>query len=168
MRRHPETYPGAVCPALGPGLGGVAALRDVIESGQRGRDVFDKRQLGVRVANAQYPAHRHPADNHPVHIASGALHADVVQGREALASEEVDTGEIEDKLLGDAGVALDEAAERVAVRGVDVTPDADEYARCSQALRYEDGAAAPLCFIGGRQLRGVLAIGTVNPLPDEY
>ena len=81
------------------------------------------------------PAHRPAADDHPVHIASGALHAGVVQGREALAAEEVHTGEIEDELFGDPGVALEEAAQPVTVRGVDVTCDGDQHARCGQVLR---------------------------------
>ena len=115
-------------------LGGVAALGDVIEPRQRGPDIADNRQLGVWIADAQNPAHRPSADNHPVHIASGALHAGVVQGSEALAPEEVDAREIEDELFGDPGVALDEAAQPVTVRGVDVTCDGDQHARCGQDL----------------------------------
>ncbi len=140
----------------------MAALGDLIEPRQRGPDISDKGQFGVGIADSQDPAHRPAADNHPVHIASGALHAEVVQGREALASEEVDTGEIKDELLGDAGVALDEAPERVAVRGVDVTPDVDEHARRSQVLSQQDGSATPLYLISGWEIHVMKRSGGSN------
>jgi hypothetical protein len=42
-RHDLERMPLGLFSSLGPCLGGVAALGDVIQSGQRGRDVFDER-----------------------------------------------------------------------------------------------------------------------------
>jgi hypothetical protein len=46
--------------------------------------------------------------------------ADVVQGRETLAVEEVDCAQIENELMRHASVALDEMSERLAIRSVNV------------------------------------------------
>src|SRR5689334_10877905 len=119
--------------ALAPG-NGVAAFCDVVESGQRRREVSDGGKLAVRVADTQNSQHRPAADDHPVHISPGALDADVIERREALASEEVNLGEIEDQLLGDASVMVHEAAKCMAVGGVDITSDADEHAPIGQLL----------------------------------
>lgn len=151
--------------ALAPGEG-VAAFGDVVESGQRRREVSHGGKFAVGIADAQNSQHRPADDDHPVHIAPGALDADVVQRREALASEEVDFGEVKDQLLGDAGVMVHEAAESMTVGGVDVTSDADEHAPVGQLLRCEDRSAGLLHLVDGWQ-RHVMQLNRADSCQGE-
>ena len=68
----------------------VAALREAVQSREPRGEVIDERQLTLGVTDRQQPPHRMAAYDHPVHIVAGAVHADVIQRRESMASEEVD------------------------------------------------------------------------------
>jgi hypothetical protein len=133
----------------------VAVLGDVVQPGKGSREVSSEGQFPVGVADAQDPQHAAARGDHPINITPGAVHADVVQGCETLASEEVDTCQIEYQLLGDARVSLDEPTERMAIGGVDVSSDGDEYAAVAHLLRSEDRSAVALHFIGGWQMHVV-------------
>jgi hypothetical protein len=96
-------------------------LRTAIKLGHCSAKVDGDGQFGFRIANAQYPSDRPTADEHPIHITSRTVDADVIQGGESLTAEKVNCADIDDELLGRARVPLDEIPERLAIRGVDVT-----------------------------------------------
>jgi hypothetical protein len=84
------------------------------------------------------------AEDHPVHIAAGAVHADVIQRRECLRPEEVNSAQIEHELIGYTGVALNVAAQPAAVDGVDLTYDGNGHPRRRLVAHNEGGSAAAL------------------------
>jgi hypothetical protein len=77
------------------------------------------------------------------------LHTDVVQRGEALAPEELDAGEVQDELLGDADVTGDETTERLTVGGVDIAVNADEHAPVGKFFSPEDRSAGPFHVVDG-------------------
>jgi hypothetical protein len=79
------------------------------------------------------------------------MNANEVQRGERLASEEVDDAEVEDELMGHPDPLLNEVAERMAVRGVDVTGHDDPRAFRRQVVEFEDGSTTSLRLIGDRQ-----------------
>jgi hypothetical protein len=77
----------------------MPVLGTTIELGERGIDAVGNGQLAVRIADAQDPVNHRIAEDDPVDIPSRAMNADVVQGGEALATEEVDCPQVQHELL---------------------------------------------------------------------
>jgi hypothetical protein len=125
----------------------MPVLGTAIQLVQRSVDVVDDGQYSVGIADAQDPVHHPIAEDHPVDIPSRTLNADVVQGGEALTTEEVDAAQVQDELLRDTCMELDEAGKGLAVCGVHIALDADAYARGCQVVNFEDGTAATLCLV---------------------
>jgi len=94
--------------------------RVVIQTRVRGGEIVHQRQLAVRITDTHYSSHAAVADHHPVHVTARTADADVVERREALASEKFDITQINDELLRDADVALDLQSECVAVSRIDL------------------------------------------------
>lgn len=101
------------------------ALCVAIQPREARKDVIGERQLTLWVADLQQAPHRTATKDDPVHIGAGAVHADVVQRRERLGTDEVDGAQVENQLFGNAGMTLHEAAQRPAVDGVDLADGSD-------------------------------------------
>jgi hypothetical protein len=128
----------------------MPVLGTAIQLVQRSVDVVDDGQYGVGIADAQDPVHDRITEDHPVDIPSRTLNADVVQGGESLTTEEVDSAQIQDKLLRDTCMEFDETGQGLAVCGVHIALDADAYARGCQVVSFEHGTAATLRMVSLR------------------
>jgi hypothetical protein len=113
----------------------------VIEAGQRGAQVVGKWKLCIRIADCHYALHDPTADEQPVHVVAGAVHADVVQGCKSLATEEVEVAQIQHELFGNTGVALDEAAKGTGIGGVELADRGDEQSRLAQVPHGKSGTS---------------------------
>lgn len=131
----------------------MAELGAAIQPVERGAEVIDDRKLGLRIADAQNPVHNSVPHDHPVHVPSRTLNADVVERSEPLAAEEVDCAQIDNQLLRHARVMLDETSQSVAVGDVYVASNGDAHPRGGQVVNFENSPAEPLRFIGRRQIR---------------
>jgi hypothetical protein len=61
--------------------GDVVTLREAVEPLKRAGEVIDDGQLAPGVTDRQQAPHRWATDDHPIHVAAGAAHADVVELR---------------------------------------------------------------------------------------
>jgi hypothetical protein len=131
----------------------VVVFRAAIQPVHRSAKVIDNGKLALRIAYAQNPVYHAIPDDHPVHVPARTVDADVVQGGETLAVEEVDLAQVDDELLRDAYVPLDEASEGLTISGVYFARDRDTHALGCQVVNFEHGPATLLCFTNGWQLR---------------
>ncbi len=121
-------------------------FRAAVKLVHRSVEVVEDRHFGFGIADSQNPIHGSIRDDYPVHITSRTMNADVVQGGETLAAEKVDGAQIENKLMGLAGVPLDEMSQCLPIRGVDVARNPYAHAFGRQVVDFEDGSAALLCL----------------------
>ena len=128
---------------LAGGGGVVAALREAVEPRERREEIVGQRQLTLGVTDRQQAPDWMAADDHPVHIVAGAVHADVVQRCESVGSEQVHGAQVEYQLFGDAGMALNIAAQSAELTA-SISPMAATATRVAEGRRTAK-AAPPHC-----------------------
>jgi hypothetical protein len=145
----------------------------VVESALRSSEIVDNWQIPFGIADAENAPRNSVADDHPVHIASHALNADVIQSSEALTAEEVDPTQIEDELFRDARVALHEATQCLSIGRVDFAGNDNAHARGGNLASFESATASDFSIVGGWRVKTVkpesAAIGHAStPSSDSY
>jgi hypothetical protein len=143
-----ERLPRGVTGALSDRRNHIAVPGQVVEPALRSSEIVDNWQIPFGIADAENALRNSVGDDHPVHIASHALHVDVIQSSEALTAEEVDSAQIEDELFRDARVAFHEATQRLAIGRVDFAGNDNTHSRGGHLASFESATASVFSIVG--------------------